>query len=91
MHLTVPLERLIFPGILLGVDMGTDKTVGIHTDKIIYQKMKLTAPKDLGWHRLSLPTSTECCSQGANSTEVGLGGGSALGSLSGALSTATDT
>lgn len=45
MCLTVLVEPLIFPGIPLGVDMGTDKTVGIHTDKIIYQKMKPTAPR----------------------------------------------
>lgn len=47
MHLMVLLEPLIFPGTPLGVDMGTDETMGIYTDKIIYRKMKLTAPKDL--------------------------------------------
>lgn len=47
MHLMVLLEPLIFPRIPLGVDMGTDETMGIYTDKIIYRKMKLTAPKDL--------------------------------------------
>lgn len=47
MHLMVLSEPLTFPGTPLGVEMGTDETMGIYTDKIIYQKIKLTAPKDL--------------------------------------------
>jgi hypothetical protein len=44
MHLTVLLELLVFPGIPLGVDKGTDKTMGIHADKIIYQENETDCP-----------------------------------------------